>query len=212
MVKLLLTSQLLPRVMLPQVLILHLFQTHLLSKNGQNTKTIEVEILDDSLIDPDETFSVVIRSGRCAILSTIKPTTTVVTIVDDENPGTLAFTSSIEEVNEDAGTVTLTVFRDGGTDGVVTVDYATSGGTATEDQDYTGQTGTLTFADGVDSQSITVDITDDIFIESNETFVVTLSSITGGAQLGSPASVTVTIVEDDVPGELAFERRHCHCE
>ena len=116
----------------------------------------------------------------------------------------LAFTSSTEEVNEDGGTVTLTVFRDGGTDGVVTVDYATSGGTATEDQDYTGQTGTLTFADGVDSQSITVDITDDIFIESNETFVVTPSSITGGAQLGSPASVTVTIVEDDAPGELAF--------
>ena len=173
--------------------------------DGQASKTIEVDILDDSLIDPDETFSVVISNpGGGAILSTIKPTTTVVTIVDDENPGTLAFTSSIEEVNEDAGTVTLTVFRDGGTDGVVTVVYATSGGTATEDQDYTGQTGALTFADGVDSQSITVDITDDIFIESNETFVVTLSSITGGAQLGSPASVTVTIVEDDVPGELAF--------
>ena len=173
--------------------------------DGQASKTIEVDILDDSLIDPDETFSVVISNpGGGAILSTIKPTTTVVTIVDDENPGTLAFTSSTEEVNEDDGTVTLTVFRDGGTDGIVTVAYATSGGTATEDQDYTGQTGTLTFADGVDSQSITVDITDDIFIESNETFVVTLSSITGGAQLGSPASVTVTIVEDDVPGELAF--------
>ena len=174
-------------------------------EEGQNTKTIEVEILDDSLIDPDETFSVVISNpGGDAILSDTKPITTLVTIVDDENPGTLAFTSSTAQVNEDDGTVTLTVFRDGGTDGVVTVDYATSGGTATEDQDYTGQTGTLTFADGVDSQSITVDITDDIFIESNETFVVTLSSITGGAQLGSPASVTVTIKEDDVPGELAF--------
>lgn len=175
-------------------------------EEGQNTKTIEVDILDDSLIDPDETFSVVISNpGGDAILSTIKPTTTVVTIVDDENPGTLAFTSSTAEVNEDAGTVTLTVFRDGGTDGTVTVAYATSDGTASN-QDYTPQTGTLTFADGVDSQQITVDITDDILIENNETFIVTLdpSTTTGGVQLGSPASVTVTIVEDDVPGELAF--------
>ena len=68
-------------------------------------------------------------------------------------------------VNEDAGTVTLTVNRTGGNDGEVTVDFVTSDGTAVAGQDYVTQNGTLTFADGVTSAQITIQILDDVEID-----------------------------------------------
>ncbi|MDA9778114.1 Ig-like domain-containing protein [Rubripirellula sp.] len=171
--------------------------------DGETSKNIVVPILDDTEIDPNETFTVVLSNvqGGASLGTTV---TTTVTIVDDEQPGVLAFSQSSESVNEDDGTVTLTVLRSGGSDGIVTVNYATANGSADGGQDYTAQSGTLTFADGETSQQIIIDITDDILIESNETFSVALTAPGGGANLGTPATVTVTIVEDDVPGTLAF--------
>src|SRR5204862_5918209 len=58
--------------------------------------------------------------------------------------------------------------------------------------------GTLNFAPGEVSKSITVFIVDDSYPENNETFKVTLSNALGsGAGLGSPASATVTITDSD---------------
>ena len=171
--------------------------------DGDTSETVNVPILNDSEIDPGESFTFVISNpqGGATLGTTVS---TTVNIVDDEQPGTLAFSKAADSVNEDAGTITITVVRTGGSDGIVTVNYATSNGTAEDGQDYTGDSGTLTFADGQASAEIVLQITDDIDIESNETLTVTLSSPTGGAELGTPSEITVTIVEDDVPGTLAF--------
>ena len=109
------------------------------------------------------------------------------------NPGTITFTASDASVSEDAGTVTLTVQRTGGSSGAVGVSYATADGTAAAGVNYTASSGTLSWADGnADNKTITVSVTDADVIGS-ETFTVTLSSVTGGAVLGATYISTVTI-------------------
>src|SRR5205085_59670 len=88
----------------------------------------------------------------------------------------------------------------------VTVNFATADGTATvADSDYVSTSGTLTFAPGVTSQTVTVTINGDTKSEGNETFFVNLagpanSSILDGQGLGTISNddATPTISIDDV--------------
>src|SRR5262249_39545969 len=61
----------------------------------------------------------------------------------------------------------------------VTVDYATSDGTAIAGADYVAKTGTLSFAAGETSKTITVQVKGDVLDEDDETFAVTLSNVVG---------------------------------
>ena len=79
----------------------------------------------------------------------------------------------------------------------VSVDYATTNGTAKAGQDYTTTAGTIVFAPGEVLKSFTVPILNDALAEPAKTFRVTLSNPTGGAVLGTPALVTVTITDTD---------------
>lgn len=97
----------------------------------------------------------------------------------------------------ESGAATLTVGRSGATGHTTTVGYATSDGTATG-ADYTATTGALTFAPGETAKTITVPITTDGDVETDETFGVTLSAPSAPATPGSPSVSTVTIVNDDV--------------
>lgn len=122
------------------------------------------------------------------------------------SPGTLQFSFSTYSVNENAGTVTITATRAGGSTGAASVNYATSNGTATAGSDYTATSGTLNWVDGESAdKTFNVSITNDVAVEGNEDFNVTLSGASG-ASLGAPSSATVTIVDDDVasPGTLQF--------
>ena len=78
----------------------------------------------------------------------------------------------------------------------VTVNYATSNGTATAGQDYVANTGTITFAAGETSKTINVAINGDATVESDETFTVTLSNPSAGATI-KIATATGTITNDD---------------
>ena len=85
--------------------------------------------------------------------------TAVVTIVDAS--GSLQFGQTAFSVAKDGGSITITVTRSGGSAGGVTVDYATSDGTAKAGIDYTATAGTLTFGAGETSRSFTVPILND---------------------------------------------------
>ncbi|MBT3048284.1 MAG: S8 family serine peptidase [Candidatus Thiodiazotropha sp.] len=118
-------------------------------------------------------------------------------LVLNSQPGQLDFENASYSVDENAGTITVNVIRSGGSAGDITVDYATSDGTALAAEDYQQASGTLTFLDGETSQSFTVTILDDTVFEGDETLDLTLSNATGGASLGAQSAAGLTIVEDD---------------
>lgn len=87
----------------------------------------------------------------------------------------------------------------------IQVDYATKDGidsltAATAGSDYTGVTGSLTFAAGETSKTISIDITGDLDCEYDEEFIVELSNPTGGAIVDSAQAQAVgTIINNDPP-------------
>jgi hypothetical protein len=76
----------------------------------------------------------------------------------------------------------------------ISVNYATSNGTATAGLDYTTTNGTLTFNPGVTSQVINIPILNDSLNEADETFTLALSSPTNAA-LGTQTAATTTITD-----------------
>jgi hypothetical protein len=167
-------------------------------------KTFTVVILDDGVYSsPNKTFSVTL-SGPTGSATLGSPTTAVVTIVDTDNPGTVQLGAATYSVGEAAGSVTITATRTGGAYGAAAVNYATSDGTATAGSDYTAANGTLNWASGDSAaKTFTITILDDTTKESSENLGVTLSGATG-ATLGSPATASVTIIDDDDPGSIQF--------
>ena len=112
---------------------------------------------------------------------------------------TVQFTSSTASTSETLNATTkmdLLVTRTGNTSGAATVDYATTDATASERSDYMAALGTLRFAAGETSKTVSVFIVDDRYGEAPETFNVTLSNPVG-CTLGSPAAVAVTINSDE---------------
>ncbi|TWU59011.1 Calx-beta domain protein [Rubripirellula tenax] len=127
------------------------------------------------------------------------------TPVDPDNPGAISLTLDSLTVDEGLGTLNFVVFREGGADGAVSVNYATNVGTA-DGNDFQSVSGTLTFADGVTGQQISLQIADDDAVESDESFSLTLSNPTGGATLGSIVTQVVTITDnDEVFAGILFE-------
>ena len=78
----------------------------------------------------------------------------------------------------------------------ITVDYSTTGATASSGTDFTAATGTLTFPAGTTTRQITVSVLGDLVDESDEEFVVSLSSISGNASLAD-GTATGTIRDND---------------
>ena len=114
-------------------------------------------------------------------------------------PGLVALQASEARVDEDAGTATLTVTRQGDRSGTAGVSYATADGSAKAGQDYTAKTGTVTFAPGETSKQIRIAVSADNANEADETFSVALSNASGAA-LAAPRTETVTI-QDRTPAK-----------
>lgn len=113
--------------------------------------------------------------------------------------GTLAFATDGYTVAENAGSVTLTVARTGGT-GAVSVNYAERDRTAVAGVDYQAQSGVLSWADGdITDKTIVIPITDRHLSGQRVSFAVILTGPSGGATLGTPASVAVAILDNETP-------------
>ena len=167
--------------------------------DGETSMTITVPITDDTAMESNESFTVTLSNptGGAGLGS---PSSTV-TIQDNDtvtmNPGVFTISPVTTSVSEGSPTISLSVNRSGGSDGAVSVDFATADQTAMAGFDYTATAGTLNFAAGETSQTITIPIIDDNINDPNETFTVSLSSPTGGATLGVSTLSTITINDND---------------
>ena len=119
------------------------------------------------------------------------------------SPGVLQLAEISYDVTEGA-VVNIFVTRSDGDSSTVSVDYATSDGTAVSGSDYNAANGTLTWPDGLSgNQTISIPITDDNVAEPSEFFTVTLSNVSV-ATLGTNSSATVNIIDNDTAVVSAF--------
>jgi hypothetical protein len=115
------------------------------------------------------------------------------------SPGTLQLSTNFISKMENAGSFVIEVTRSNGSNGTVTVQYATADGTAKALSDYTATSGTLTFNPGEMSKTISVPIIDDTTPEGSETFTLAITNPTGGAVLGNITSATFSIQDNEQP-------------
>ncbi len=164
---------------------------------GQTSRTFSVPILNDTAMDGPRTVALALSgAGGGALLGARD--TAVLTITDNDAAGSVQFSASAYSVGEAGGTATVTVTRTGGSASGVTVQYATSDGTAHAGVDYAAAAGTLTFGAGETSRTFQVTILPNAVADGNRTIDLALSSPGGGASLGGQKTAVLTIVDDEV--------------
>ena len=104
----------------------------------------------------------------------------------------------LSEGNSGTQTLQFTVDRTNPA-GTLTVDYATANNTATAGSDYVAASGTLSFADGEASKTISVTINGDTTPEDNETFFVNLSNASTGVIADGQGQGTITNDDNHLP-------------
>ena len=153
---------------------------------GDTTGTVTVAILQDTIGEADETFTVTLTNPSAATVSDGDGTGTIA----DPPPtvgtpgGTTPLTVRVDDarVREGADAQAEFVVRlSGAAPNPITIDYSTSNGTAIAGSDYTETRGTVTIAAGDTEASIFVPIVDDDDAEPDETFTLALSNPTGAA-------------------------------
>ncbi|PYJ06938.1 MAG: hypothetical protein DMF06_17050 [Verrucomicrobia bacterium] len=172
---------------------------------GQVTKTFNVPIIDDGVIEGPEYVNLQIFNPSLGTFLGVDRAT--LSILDNDfAPGQLFFSSPAYSVDEAGGSVTLTILRTNGSRGVVSVDLVTRDGTASVGSDYAFASRRLSLGEDETNGTFTVSILDDLVVEGNETFFVTMSNPTGGAIISGATNALVTIVENDFgPGNLVRE-------
>ncbi len=158
---------------------------------GQQSTTISIDILPDSIDESDETFSLSLTDSTNAAINV---DTSIITIVDDDPTPSLSVSDL--SVDEGAGTASVVVSLNAISGLDVSFDYATmADGTATAGNDFTATSGTITIPDGEQSATITIDIVSDSIDESDETFSLQIDE-PSNAIIGDGISI-LTILDDD---------------
>lgn len=118
----------------------------------------------------------------------------------DPSAGELRFSDARFSAPEGGRSLLVNVERIGGTRGVVGAVLRTADGSARAGTDYQVVDLNVRFADGEAGQrAVAIPLLADSVIEPDEILTATLSQPGGCATLGSPSSVTLTILDDDTP-------------
>jgi predicted extracellular nuclease len=171
---------------------------------GETTKTIVLNVAGDAAIEETETFTVTLSAPTNG--ATLSDATATGTITNDDFPvipGASIADAAI--VEGDAGTANLvfTVTLSAGPTGPVTIDFATANGSATAGSDYVATSGTISFAAGETSKTISIPVNGDTVGELRETFTVTLSNPSGATLADGSAIGTITDNDGPVYHNLA---------
>jgi hypothetical protein len=163
---------------------------------GVNVQTFNVTILDNSSPEAGET--VLLSLSDAVGAATIgSPSAAVLTIQDDDQPGLISFSSATYTASEDGDAAVITVVRDSG-GGTVSIDFATSDGTAIAGVDYVATAGTLVFNPGQTLRTFSVTLLAGA-MTGDRTVNLALSNPTGGAGLGTPSTAILVISDVNAP-------------
>jgi len=163
---------------------------------GQTTQEIIVATIQDSLAESSETFELQLTAPVNA------------TIADELGTGTITDSDPVPGISivdrataESASSVAFTVRLSAISGQDITVDYATTDGTAIAGVDYTAVSGTLTILAGAQTGTIHVPLIGDIEMEPNETFTINLSANVNATLTDGEGAGTIL---DDEPRAQVF--------
>lgn len=162
---------------------------------GQTNHSINFTVLADRLHEgPDEVFAVNLFNPSNAILAEAQGVGVIQD--DDPAPGLSIMDAGILEGRDGANTQAVFSIQLATNSGVtVKAKFATVPGSASRVQDYLTTSGSITLPPGVTSTSIVVTVRGDQLSETNETFLVQVSDVTG-ATLARGQAIG-TIIDDD---------------
>ncbi len=180
--------------------------------NHETSKTFDVTIKDDTNSEGNEDVTITLSNpGNGVSLGT--PSTAKLIITDDESSSssssnsssssssskgpTVGFSAQQYSIDEDAGTLTVTVIRAGSSSSAATVAYATSNGTGKSGSEYTSVSGTLSFSANESSKTFTVSVFNDSTDDGAKTFNLTLSAPTGVTLTPNLGTAIVTVNDDE---------------
>src|SRR5262249_48287502 len=145
---------------------------------GETTKTVNVSVTGDTTYEPNETLTLTLSAPSNATLATASATGT---IINDDSVPTVGINSpSVPEGDTGQTNAVSTASVQTPSCKAVAVNYQTVDGTATAGgADYITRRGTLTFAPGETTKTVTVIVRGDLTHEGNETFSVVISDTLG---------------------------------
>lgn len=163
---------------------------------GSTTGTVSVSIVGDTVVEPDETFTVQVSSVNGTAVTNVAGT---VTITNDDTaasgPVVTVGNASVTEGHFGTPVMRFTLTLASAATQQTSVAYATSNGTAIAGEDYFAAKGTAVFKAGEKSKTVDVRVVGDTRVEADETLTITLSNPVGLTI--TTATATGTIVNDD---------------
>ncbi|QDZ25346.1 sodium/calcium exchanger protein [Chloropicon primus] len=185
---------------------------------GEDVKFIEVLVVDDDEPEPDHTFSILLSNPRLLeaskevedeeevpeggyIVKLGERAMCIVIIIDDDDPGSIAFENKIVTVSERKSHASVKVIRSAGAKGAVSCKYKTSNGSAMAGTDYQETSGTVSFEPGQISQKIKIPLIDSDKVY-DRVFNVSLYEPSEFARLEKSNIVLVKIVDDGSESEF----------
>ena len=157
---------------------------------GQVTKTINVQTINDTIPEQNETFSVVLSAASGG--ATFTRDTAFGNI--DDNDTSLYLIADANSVAE-GGMAVFNVVRHFSTSAAETINFTTVSGTALAGSDFVAQSGSLNFPVGVSTGQIKIMTLSDTIAEPAENFTVVISGASNGGQFeGNTASGTISDV------------------
>ncbi|MBU3015581.1 hypothetical protein KO488_12500, partial [Poseidonibacter lekithochrous] len=154
---------------------------------GETEIVARVETIEDGVFEGSEEFTIDVELSD-GITSNTNETSTISILDSDEEPQITILGS---EVQEEDGVLTFTVSLSNPSISEITVDFTTADGTALAGSDYVAQNGTITFAPGETSKTISISIIDDLIYEDSESMFVNLTN-----------AVNATISEEQGEGKI----------
>lgn len=168
---------------------------------GEQTKNITLNITNDTIPEPIESATILLRYPYGALMGSLSTYTHA--ILDDDAPEAflpvIGFTGAASNGPEATSPALIPVLLSAPSSVPVAVDYAVTGGSAVGGGvDFTEISGTLTFAPGEVLKNLQLPLSNDTLAESAETVLLTLSA-PSNAVLSTTPLHTFTLQDDDTP-------------
>ena len=186
------------------------------SSTGQYEEVIEIDVVNDTLEEPDGQVTITLHSeSPPATYYVGSSATATIPVSDDDQVPTIIIANNFASVNEDAGSVFIPINLSNPTTSTVQIDWSTSielGSGKASSADFEEQLNkTLEFDQSTQTTSnilggISIPITNDMLKESAEEFKVELSNARNASFGGSDTSFTITVTINDDEGipEITF--------